>query len=126
MRTAHAPTLHAGLDFETDVEKLWLLDTPLTNMDIQDLLWHLSLPLHTDDDGYNYTSRDILDSPDAYRDDYARMLEADLDYPISVMHHQGRWLVLDGMFRLMKAYVFKRSSVDVRIIPRDRLIEILK
>jgi hypothetical protein len=117
----------AAYDFLWDEEKVWLVDAPITNMDIRDLVWYFDLPLHSERNGYSsVSSRQILENPDAYRDEWARMLEADLDYPIDIMHHRGRWIVLDGIYRLMKAYAFKRNSVEVRIIPASKFSEIAR
>ena len=53
-------------------------------------------------------------------------MKADLKYPIDIMENKGRWLILDGLNRLMKAYLLKMKTVKVRIIPRDKIPEILK
>lgn len=114
-------------DFRWDEEKVWLVDAPITNMDILDLVWQFDLPLHSELSGFfNLSSNEIINNPHMYRDEWACMLEADLDYPIDVMHQSGRWIILDGLYRLMKAYVFKRESVEVRIIPREKIPEIIR
>jgi hypothetical protein len=54
------------------------------------------------------------------------MLRADLSYPIDIMENKGRWLILDGLHRLVKAYKNGQKTVKVRKIPRERTSEILR
>jgi hypothetical protein len=42
------------------------------------------------------------------------------------MENKGRWLILDGLHRLMKLSVEGEEKVKVRIIPREKIPEILK
>ena len=41
------------------------------------------------------------------------------------MENKGRWLILDGLHRLVKAYELGQKKVMVRIIPREKVPEIL-
>jgi uncharacterized ParB-like nuclease family protein len=53
------------------------------------------------------------------------MNDADLTYPIDILKNHGKWLVLDGLHRLAKTYMQGRKNVKVRVVPRERLPEIL-
>jgi len=44
----------------------------------------------------------------------------------NVMENKGRWLILDGLHRLMKATILKMNKIRVRKIPREKIPEILK
>ena len=114
-----------GFDFRWDNKKVWALDVPVSSMDIKDLLWHFDYPFHWDlGEKYNLTSKEILDNPEKYKSEYERTLKADLKHPIDVMHYKGRWLIVDGLHRLMKAYLLGMKEVQVRKIPEERIDEI--
>ena len=116
-----------GFDFSWDEKKVWQVEVPITEMDISELVWHFDVPFHWHQgDVYNLTSKEIIENPKKYREEYDRTLKADLKYPIDIMENKGRWLILDGLHRLMKAYIQKQKRVSVRIIPRERIPEILK
>jgi hypothetical protein len=116
-----------GFDFEWDEEKVWKLNVPVTEVDIEMLAWHFDVPFHWHGGRiYNLTSREIIENPDNYREEYQRTMNADLHYPIDVMENKGRWLILDGLHRLMKAYILGMKKVRVRMIPREKIPEILK
>lgn len=115
-----------GFDFDWENEKVWQLDIPVTEMNIKELTWHFDVPFHWHKGGiYNLTSKEIIENPDGHREEYERIMKADLSYPIDIMENKGRWLILDGLHRLMKAYIQGLKRVNVRIIPRERIPEIL-
>ncbi|MFA6252239.1 MAG: hypothetical protein WCX74_02460 [Candidatus Paceibacterota bacterium] len=115
-----------GFDFDWENEKVWCLDIPVIEMDIKELVWHFDIPFHWHKDGvYNLTSREIIENPGEYEDEYKRTMKADLTYPIDIMENKGKWLILDGLHRLMKAYIKGMEKVSVRIIPREKIPEIL-
>lgn len=116
-----------GFDFDWENEKVWQLNIPVTEMGIEKLIWHFDIPFHWHKGGvYNLASREIIEHPEEYKEEYERTLKADLKYPIDIMENKGKWLILDGLHRLMKAYVSGSKSVSVRIIPREKIPEILK
>ena len=116
-----------GFDFHWENEKVWRLNIPVTDMDIKELTWHFDIPFHWHKGGlYNLTSREIIENPLEYEDEYERTMKADLKYPIDIMENKGKWLILDGLHRLMKAYIQGVKKVNVRIIPRDKIPEILR
>lgn len=95
-----------GFDFDWDEKKVWRLDIPMTQMNISELVWHFDIPFHWHGGGvYNLTSRDIIEKPEQYKTEYQRTMDADLMYPIDIMENKGRWLILDGLHRLMKSYL---------------------
>lgn len=115
-----------GFDFDWDEKRVWALDVPITEMDIKELIWHFDIPFHWYGDGvYNLTSKEIIENPEKYKEEYERTMKADLKYPIDIMKNKDRWLILDGLHRLMRAYIQGLKIVQVRIIPRDKIPEIL-
>lgn len=114
-----------GFDFDWEEEKVWQLDIPVTKMDIEELVWHFDIPFHwRGDSAYSLTSREIIEHPEDNKTEFKRILKADLKYPIDIMQNKGKWLILDGLHRLMKAYIKGLKKVDVRIIPREKISEI--
>jgi hypothetical protein len=125
----HIPDIirKVGFDFEWDNKKVWALDVPVTEMDITELTWHFDIPFHWNAGGiYNLTSREIIDNPKLYKEEYERTMCADLAYPIDIMENKGKWLILDGLHRLMKAYIQGKDKVPVRRVPRDVIPNITK
>lgn len=117
-----------GLDFGCrDDEKLWALELPVTEMSIQELLWHFDVPFLPNDhnERWTLTPWDVIHEVDDSKNEQSRLDGADLVYPIDILENKGRWLVLDGLHRLAKAYKMGYKAVKVRIIPRDRLPEVL-
>ena len=116
-----------GFDFDWENEKVWSLNIPVTEMDIKELTWHFDIPFHWHKGVmYNLKSRKIIENPKEYKEEYERTMNADMQYPIDIMENKGRWLILDGLHRLMKAYIQRKKKVRVRIIPRDKITEITK
>ena len=115
-----------GFDFSWDEKRVWQLNIPAIDMDISELIWHFDIPFHWHDGGvYNLKSREIIENPGKYKEEYERTMRSDMSYPIDIMENKGRWLILDGLHRLMKARILDIKKVKVRIIPRDKIPEIL-
>jgi len=56
----------------------------------------------------------VIDNPEAHKEEYERTMKADMEYPIDIMENRGRWLILDGLHRLMKAAILGEKKVKVR------------
>lgn len=116
-----------GFDFSWSEEKVWKLNYPTETMDINELTWHFDIPFHWNDGGiYNLTSQEIIDNPEKYKDEYKRTMNADLSHPIDIMENKGKWLILDGLHRLMKSKILGKGAVQVRKIPRSEIVNIIK
>jgi hypothetical protein len=116
-----------GFDFDWNEKKVWALDVPVTEMDVSELEWHFDIPFLWENGGvYNLMPREVAERPDDHKDEYDRTMAADLQYPIDIMENKGRWLILDGLHRLMKASILGQTKVQVRIVPRERIPEIVK
>ncbi|MGH7141440.1 MAG: glycosyltransferase [Minisyncoccia bacterium] len=114
-----------GFDFDWDNEKVWALDVPTEEMDITELAWHFDVPFLWEDGVYNLTPREVIEHPKAHEKEYDRTMRADFAHPIEIMHNKERWLILDGLHRLMKASMLGDKIVRVRKISRERIPEIL-
>lgn len=117
-----------GFDFDWSEKKVWALkNVPTTKMPISDLAWHFDIPFLTHQ-GRDYTLKPqrLLENPKVDPGEYKRIVRADMRYPLDIMENKGRWLLLDGLHRLMKARLRGDKDVRVRIIPRERIPEILE
>ena len=111
-----------AIEHAWDRERLWSLDLPVEKMAVAELSWQLALPWWRDGDRYfSVRPLDVLERPDVYRDQLRRTFEADLMYPLDVTLRSGRWLVLDGVHRLLKAVLLGAETVRVRRVPAELL-----
>ncbi|HBK33982.1 TPA: hypothetical protein DEP34_02050 [Candidatus Uhrbacteria bacterium] len=117
-----------GLDFGNwEEEKIWALDLPVVEMDIADLIWHFDAPFWPSDHGERWaiTPWDVIHEKEGTLNEQKNMEHADLKYPIDILQNKDRWLILDGIHRLAKSYKLGYSKVNVRMIPREKLSEII-
>ena len=119
-----------GFDFSWDSKKVWALSEPVVEMDINELVWHFDIPFWEvkDANDYSLAPWNVIKEPqnEAHSEHWKKIEAADLKYPIDIMENKGRWLILDGLHRLVKAYTQGQKVVQVRKIPRSRISEILK
>ena len=117
-----------GFDFAWDSKKVWALHEAKREMDIEELIWHFDIPFWEikDTDDYNLTPWEVIKEPHIHSAHYKKIQQADLKYPIDIMKNKGRWLILDGLHRLMRAYIQGQKTVQVRKIPRDMIPKITK
>jgi hypothetical protein len=117
-----------GLDFGNwEEEKIWTLGLPTTEIDIKELLWHFDAPWWANDRGerWSVTPWDVINKSEGSKKEQEKTEKADLSYPIDILHNKDRWLILDGIHRLTKAYIQGDKKIKVHIIPRERLPEII-
>ena len=117
-----------GLDFGNwDEDKIWALDLPVSKINIKDLEWHLDCPFWEHDNGerYTVTPRDVLEKVIGTNKEQERVLRADVTFPIDIYFNKDKWLVLDGLHRLVKLYGTGVTDISVRIITNDKLPLIL-
>lgn len=117
-----------GLDFGNwEEEKIWALDLPVTKINIKELEWHLDCPFWEHDNGerYTVTPRDVLERVQGTGKEYEAVLKADTTYPIDIYFNKDKWLILDGLHRLVKLHSAGATDISVRIITNDTLPLIL-
>lgn len=116
-----------GFDFDWDEGRVWALDVPATKMDVTELEWHFDIPFWNENSvRYSLQPRDVINNPEKHKVEYERTMKADLSHPIDIMQNKGRWLILDGLHRLVKSVILGKEKVEVRIIPREKIPEITK
>lgn len=115
-----------GFDFNWSEEKVWALNVPIEEININELTWHFDIPFLWENGVYNLRPQTVIDNPVEHVKEYDRTMKADLIHPIDIMENKGRWLILDGLHRLMKSSILKMDRVKVRKISRDQIPQILK
>jgi hypothetical protein len=116
-----------GFDFSWDESKVWALDYPVEEIDINELSWHFDIPFwSTADSYYDLKPNQVINESSKFQEEYDRTMQSDLQYPIDIMENKGRWLILDGLHRLVKAKIQNNSKIKVRKIPRDQIPNIKK
>lgn len=119
--------LEYGFDFSWDEEEVWKLMYPMEEIDISELEWHFEIPFWEWNDGhYNLTPNQVLNDPEKYADQYERIMNSDISYPIDIMENKGRYVILDGLHRLVKCKILRMNKVNVRIIPHSEIKNISK
>lgn len=115
-----------GFDFSWDEKRVWELDIPVTTMYVSELEWHFDVPFWFEKGGvYNLSPRDVMEHPEEHLEEWGRIQHADTSYPLDIMENKGKWLLLDGLHRLVKLFIEGKNEVQVRIVPRTRIPEIM-
>jgi hypothetical protein len=114
--------------YKWDNKKLWALDVDPEEMDVKELEWILDTPWWTDGTSkYNLEPRKVIENPGKYPDHQARLEVCDTYVPIDIMlNRKGKWLILDGLHRLVKLVMRGEKKVMVRKIPRNLIPQIVK
>lgn len=116
-----------GFDFNWSEKKVWALDIPIEEIDIKELEWHFEIPFwNTKNAYYDLKPNDVINFTKNHQEEYNRIMKSDLLYPIDIMENKGRWLILDGLHRLVKAKILGKAKVEVRKVPRSRISDIEK
>jgi len=111
------------LPFWRDNFKLWALDVPIEEMDINEFLWILNIPFWEDEDGnIVITPNEVINDLDKYPHHRDKIKNSDISYPIDIMKNKkDEWGILDGLHRLIKIYLKKESKIQVRKIPSEMI-----
>ncbi len=116
-----------GLDFGNwEEEKVWALDLPVQEIDVEKLWWHLDVPYWENDAGDRWmvTPRDVMNKKEGTTLEQSRIEKADTAFPIDLFESKGRLYVLDGLHRLVKLLLNGETKINVRIVPPDRFSEV--
>lgn len=109
-----------GFDFNWSEEKVWALDVPVEEMDISELEWHFDIPFWNTPNGYyDLTPNQVLEDQEKYKEEFERTMKTDLQYPLDIMFWKNRWLLLDGLHRLVKSKQLGLKMVKVRKISKE-------
>jgi hypothetical protein len=116
-----------GFDFNWSEKKVWVLNIPVEKINIKELEWHFEIPFwNTKNGNYDLKPNNVINFPKNHQEEYYRTMKSDLSYPIDIMENKGRWLILDGLHRLVKAKMLGKNEIEVRKVPRSKIAEIEK
>lgn len=109
------------LDFGWSPAKLRRLLLPVIELDVAEVSWMLDLPCWHAPDGSPFRVRplDVVDGEHQIRVD-----RADPSVPVDVTWRNGRWVVLDGLHRVLKAARQGHGAVAARVVPPEAFAEI--
>ncbi len=111
-----------------DVNKLWnktqniktnriYLDKIIHNLD--KVLWTIFIK---GKEKY-VTPNQVIKNPYVSPNDFCKIINADLSYPIIIYDDNGDLDVLDGLHRLAKSVLLKRKTINVKYISNDILLK---
>jgi hypothetical protein len=114
-------------DFVWDSAKLQRLPHPVGTATVDGLRWHLDLPYSRHEGKpFQVTPSQVRADSARYRRHYERTMAADLHCPLALLFRNGRWVILDGVHRLLKADLFGLDNVRVRRLSAAMLPLILQ
>jgi hypothetical protein len=104
------------------LRELWRLELPVRPVAVEDLAWLFELPLwQMDGARFQVSPRQVRDEPARFPDQMRRVMASDLAYPVHLVEHRGRLVVLDGFHRLLKAAVEGRPEIDAMVLSEEDL-----
>ena len=110
-----------NIGFKVDEPKLWKEKVPVEIVPISELEHNLDIPylesLETDD--WNLSPRMLLQNFEIEKFHAKKVEDADLQYPIEIYNHMGKWIILDGVHRFTKAVKLGKENIKVRKIPAE-------
>jgi hypothetical protein len=124
----HVPSEFQGLllDVWWDMDKLHKLKLPKQKILVSELEWQLDLPWWQYDGRYFVLSPlQVLSHSERYSEQYKRTISADLSHPIIVHDNNNRWIILDGVHRLLKAHINKIPEIEIAIFTDNLISKIL-
>ncbi|HIH15270.1 MAG: hypothetical protein QT08_C0010G0046 [archaeon GW2011_AR17] len=111
-----------GFDFDWIEEKVWKLQYLIEEINLEELAWHFDIPFWNKPRSfYDLKPREVIENHSKYKEEYERTMQADLSHPIDIMKNKGRWLILDGLHRLVKLKIQGKEKIRVRKIPRKEI-----
>jgi hypothetical protein len=114
-------------DFIWDSDALQRLPLPVDTVTVDSLRWHLDLPYwRHDGKPFQVTPAQVKADPPHHQEQYQRTMAADLGYPLDLLFRNDRWVILDGVHRLLKADLLGLSHIEVRRLPATMLPLILQ
>jgi len=107
----------AGYEIYCDTFKLRRLDVPVVDFEINKLVWNFNLPFWEKDktDDWNLTPREVINKAAGSFRHQKRIGKVNLKYPIFLLYKNKKWLVVDGVHRLVKAHLAGQNTIKAKI-----------
>lgn len=125
MNDKHPPQslTDVGLNMYVDTFKLSNLPFHVAEIKLEDLLWHLDMPVWSKDgtDDWNLTPQEVIDKEPLTMTHQKRVEDADITYPIVITKLNSRLVILDGIHRLVKVYLAGNNTIKAKVIPASYL-----
>lgn len=103
------------------------LDLPARQVAVEELAWLFDLPLwQMNGTRFQVSPSQVRADPARFPDHMRRVMASDLGYPIHLVEHRGRLVVLDGYHRLLKAAIESRAEIDAVILSQQDLESICR
>ncbi|XWV26926.1 hypothetical protein QJ857_gp0124 [Tupanvirus soda lake] len=94
---------------------------PITKIFVQEYLDVLEYPGWGDPSkNIYYSAIDVINNPMKYKDDFKRILKADLSYPIII---SADGFIVDGVHRLTKAYLEKIPQIKAYVFNEELMVK---
>lgn len=120
---ADVPSALRGVILEAawNLDRLHELELPIESIPVGELVWQLMLPWWRDAEGpFAVTPEQVRSDPQRYPKQWERTMNADLRYPIHLVRRR-RWVVLDGVHRLLKAQILGLERIPAGCVTREAL-----
>ncbi|MDP2946915.1 MAG: hypothetical protein Q8N88_02270, partial [Nanoarchaeota archaeon] len=110
-----------GYEIYCDVGKIQTLDLPIVDFEIDKLIWNFDLPFWEKDgtDDWNLTPRDVINKIGGSAGHQERVEQADLQFPILLLNKNDKWLIIDGVHRLVKAFQMGYKTIKAKIVSTE-------
>lgn len=110
-----------------NIRRLWALDLPVRQVEVEELAWLLDLPLwQLSGTRFQVSPSQVRADPARFPDHLRRVMASDLGHPIHLVKHKGRLVVLDGYHRLLKAAIEGRAEIGAVILSQQDLDSICR
>lgn len=113
----------AGLSIFVNTIELRDYNVPISEINIQELIWHFDMPVWEKDgtDDWNLKPWEVILKEVGTMDHQKKVQEAGLEHPLIITQYKGRFVILDGVHRLTKAYMQEKKTIKAKVIPSDKI-----
>lgn len=102
---------------------LWQIEAPLQQIPLQELAHNLDICYWEKEgtDDWNLSPRACLSNPKREISHFQLIEKADLQFPIILYHHQGQWIILDGVHRFAKAWKERKTTILAKCLTFEQI-----
>ena len=114
----------AGLKAPVDVTKLKKLLLPVVGIPLEKLMWHFDLPVWSQDGTteLNLTPWDVIQENEGSETQFIKVEQANMDTPIIVTEYQSNVVILDGLHKVVNAFLSGQKRVKAKIVSPEVLL----
>lgn len=111
----------AGFDIYVDTSKLRDLPLDIAPIGLHELTWCFDYPVWEKDgtDDWNLTPLEVINREPGTTDHMQKVQDSSLEYPIVIIWHKDKWVIVDGIHRLVKAYLLKSPIINAKILSKE-------